>query len=68
MDFIKLYNNVGIKLLIVVIVFDTIFGILRAIRERSLNSTIGIDGIIRKAGMILSIIFLTLIDYLINLI
>ena len=67
MDLIKLYNNVGIKLLIVVIVFDTIFGILRAIKEKSLNSTIGIDGIIRKSGMIISIIFLTLIDYLINL-
>lgn len=67
MDLIKLYNNVEIKLLIVVIVFDTIFGVLRAIRERTVNSTIGIDGIIRKSGMIISIIFLTIIDYLIKL-
>ena len=67
MELIKLYNNVEIKLLIVVIVFDTIFGVLRAIREKSLNSTIGIDGIIRKSGMIISIIFLTIIDYLVKL-
>lgn len=62
-----LFNTSLVKLLIVVIVYDTIFGILRAIRERSLNSTIGIDGIIRKCGMLLSIVFLTLIDNIINL-
>lgn len=42
------------------------FGILRAIKERSINSTIGIDGIIRKIGMIISVIFLIIIDFLVN--
>lgn len=66
MDLLYLFNTSLVKLLIVVIVYDTIFGILRAIREKSLNSTIGIDGIIRKCGMLLSIVFLTLIDNIIK--
>ena len=47
----------GMRILIIVIVLDVIFGVLRAIKERKLNSTIGIDGIIRKVGMLISIIF-----------
>jgi toxin secretion/phage lysis holin len=60
--FVHLLENSNIKLLLVFIVFDIVFGILRAIKERKLNSTIGIDGMIRKAGMILSDVFLFLID------
>lgn len=62
-----LINNDGIKILVIVIVLDTIFGILRAIKERSLNSCIGIDGIIRKIGMLIAIFFLCMIDSIINL-
>ena len=62
-----LINNDGIKILMIVIVLDTIFGILRAIKERSLNSCIGIDGIIRKIGMLIAIFFLCMIDKIINL-
>lgn len=71
MQFISyLLNNETVKVLIVFIVLDTIFGILRAIREKSINSAIGIDGIIRKVGMLISILFLSLVDYItsINLI
>lgn len=71
MQFISyLLNNGAVKVLIVFIVLDTIFGILRAIREKSINSAIGIDGIIRKVGMLISILFLSLVDYItsINLI
>ena len=68
MDFLySLINNDGVKLLIIVIVLDTIFGILRAIKEKSLNSCIGIDGIIRKTGTLISIIFLALIDSIVNI-
>ena len=67
MDFLySLINNDSIKILIIVIVLDTIFGILRAIKEKSLNSCIGIDGIIRKTGMLISILFLALIDSIMN--
>ena len=62
-----LINSDGLKILGIVIVLDTIFGILRAIKEKSLNSCIGIDGIIRKVGMLISIIFLMAIDTIIHL-
>ena len=65
--FRNLLNSQSFKVLLVVIVLDTIFGILRAIREKTINSAIGIDGIIRKTGMIISIIFLKLIDIIVNL-
>lgn len=63
----NLLRNSGIKVLIIVIVLDTIFGILRAIKEKSINSCIGIDGIIRKCGMLISILFLGAIDSIISI-
>lgn len=65
--FVLLFNNEGMKVLIIVIVLDTILGILRAIREKSLNSCIGIDGMIRKVGMLIVMIFLIVIDDIIDL-
>lgn len=68
MQFFKFILNISVvKVLIILIVLDTIFGILRAIREKKINSNIGIDGIIRKVGMIISIIFFFLIDYIVNI-
>jgi toxin secretion/phage lysis holin len=64
--FISLLNNDGMKVLIVVIVLDLILGILRALRERTVNSCIGIDGMIRKVGMLIVIVFLTIIDSIIH--
>lgn len=54
------------QVLIIVIFMDVVFGILRAIKEKSLNSTFGINGIIRKTGMILSVIFIAIIQYIIG--
>lgn len=65
--FRELAQNSCFKLLIIFVVFDTTFGILRAIRERKINSCIGIDGMIRKSGMILSSLFLYIIDRLIDI-
>lgn len=62
----KLINNQNIKLLLIFIVLDTIFGILRAIKEGKINSTIGIDGIIRKVGMIITIIVCVIVDSMIS--
>lgn len=62
-----LTDSKGMKVLIIIIVLDVIFGVLRAIREKGLNSTIGIDGIIRKVGMIISIIFSIFIDKIVNI-
>lgn len=66
-NFISLLNNDGMKVLVVVIVLDLILGVLRAIREKTINSCIGIDGMIRKVGMIIVIVFLTIIDTIIHL-
>lgn len=63
----NLINNDWFKVLIVVIVLDTILGILRAIKEKSLNSCIGIDGIIRKVAMLFCIFFLSMIDYIVHI-
>lgn len=65
--FNELLNSKSTKILIIVIVLDTIFGILRALREKELNSCIGIDGLIRKTGMLITIFFLTMIDYIVDL-
>lgn len=62
----NLLNNDGFKILIIVVVLDTIFGILRAIKEKKVNSAIGIDGIIRKIGMIIAITFLSIIDNIVH--
>lgn len=62
-----LVENDLLKALVICIVLDTIFGILRAIKERKLNSNIGIDGTIRKAGMMISILFFGLLDFVLEL-
>ena len=62
-----LFNNNLLKVLAICIVLDTIFGILRAIKQRKINSNIGIDGIIRKVGMLTSVIFFGLIDVILEL-
>ena len=49
------------------IVFDTIMGVLRACKERKFNSCVGINGAIRKVGMILSILFLHLADVVVSI-
>ena len=36
-------NNKVIELVVLAIVFDTIFGVLRAVREKKFNSCAGID-------------------------
>lgn len=57
-----LINNKSIKILAIFIVLDVIFGFLRSIKERKTNSTIGIDGIIRKTGMLITIVVAIVLD------
>lgn len=57
-------SSKSVKILIVCIILDVVFGILRALKEKKINSCIGIDGIIRKVGMVLSIAFCFVIDYI----
>ena len=61
----SLFNNSTIKVLAIFIILDTVMGILRAMKERKINSAVGINGMIRKAGMIFSIFFFYLVDFVI---
>lgn len=60
-------NSAILQLLVVSVILDTIFGVLRAIKEHKFNSCIGINGAIRKISMMISIIFLVLVDNIVNL-
>jgi len=62
-----LINNVIFKLLLLLILTDIIFGILRAIKQKQLNSDIGLDGLIRKGSVILSVAAFSIADSLVHL-
>lgn len=58
-------NSPIVKIFIIALLFDVFLGSLRAIKEKNWNSTIGINGMLRKAGMVGSIVFLALADVVI---
>ena len=55
-----------ITIVIISILFDVFIGVLLACKSKKINSTIGIDGMIRKVGMLGSIIFLTFLDFILK--
>ena len=59
-------HNRVIQLVVLAIVCDTIFGVLRAVKEKKFNSCAGIDGAIRKIGMLISLVFMLAIDVLVK--
>ena len=65
-------NNIAVgsiifKLVILAVIADTVFGVLRAIKERQFNSCIGIDGAIRKIAMIFSLGFCIATDVVVSI-
>ena len=50
--FNTLQDNPFIKILLIACIWDLFLGILRALKEKQINSSAGINGIIRKVGMI----------------
>ncbi len=58
-------HNKIIQLVVLAIVCDTVFGVLRAIKEKKFNSCAGIC--IRKVGMLISLVFMLAIDVLIKI-
>lgn len=62
-----LSSNSFVKILLIVVALDTILGVLRAIKEHKFNSCVGIDGAIRKAGMLLSVCFLMATDVIMHI-
>ena len=62
-----LSSNSFVKILLIAVTLDTILGVLRAIKEHKFNSCVGIDGAIRKAGMLLSVCFLMATDVIMHI-
>ena len=61
-----LYGNAFVIALAIAICADMVFGSLRAIKHRKWNSSVGIDGGIRKVGMVSAVAILTMVDMLLN--
>ena len=57
-------HNKLIQLVIIAVIIDTIFGVLRAVKEHKFNSCFGIDGAIRKCAIVISIMLLVIVDYI----
>ncbi len=65
--FVDMSTSTIVRLISILIVGDVVFGVLRACKEKTINSTIGIDGIIRKVAILLSVIILYFTDVLLNI-
>lgn len=50
------------NLLLFMILTDVVIGLLAGLKEGKLNSSINFDGLIKKVGMLLALVFLTFID------
>lgn len=65
-----IYRNAGnspvVQLVIIAVVLDTVFGCIRAAKDRQFNSCFGINGAIRKIGMVVSILALILVDQIVS--
>lgn len=59
--------NSLIKLLILAVILDTVLGTGRAVKEHKFNSSVGIDGAIRKVMMLVSVGVLMASDVIIHI-
>ena len=64
--FEALMGNIFVRLLLIVVCADMVFGSLRAAKYRCWNSAVGIDGAIRKAGMLACVLLFTAMDMLMH--
>lgn len=60
-------ENAAVRLVVLAVVMDTIFGIGRAVRQKKFNSSMGIDGAIRKISMLVSLVFLAIVDRMVHI-
>lgn len=68
MDFKEaIFGNLFVVLVLLAIAMDTFLGALRAFKYHKWNSSVGIDGGLRKVAMLGSVFFLVLVDMLLNL-
>lgn len=64
---LQIQNNKLIILFLFAVVIDIFLGVLRSIKQKQVNSNLGISGCIRKVAMIGTVVFLFFIDKIINL-
>ena len=57
-----IHSHSIISLVALMVCADTVMGCFRAIKHHKFNSSFGIDGAIRKITMLLSLVFLILLD------
>lgn len=55
-------NLKEVYFLLAFIGLDILTGLIRAGKDRVLNSSINFEGLVRKAGIVLGVVFLTLVD------
>lgn len=63
---ITLQQSKLFQILMTLIVMDVIFGCIRAVKEKSFNSSVGINGMLRKFGMLVSCLCMVYIDGIIT--
>ena len=64
--FAALIGNVFVRLLLIAVCADMVFGSPRAAKYRKWNSAVGIDGAIRKAGMLACVLLFPAIDMMMH--
>lgn len=62
-----LMDNIFVRLLLIAVCADMVFGSLRAAKYRKWNSAVGIDGAIRKAGMLACVLLFTAMDMMMRI-
>lgn len=63
----ELHTNSILQLVCAMTVIDTIFGVLRAWKQHTFNSSFGIDGAIRKIGIMMGTLSLFFVDCLLGI-
>ena len=62
-----LNSKYTLKIILLLIVLDTILGSIRALKEHKWNSTVGINGLLRKGAMIACAISFIFLDYMLKI-
>ena len=65
--FMEMAASKVIEIVVLLIVLDTLFGVIRAVKEHSFNSSVGIDGAIRKISMLVSLVGLQIADMILEI-
>lgn len=62
-----LHQHTTIIIVAVAIIFDTLLGFFLSVKDKKAYSSIGIDGMIRKASMLACVVFLVCLDYILHI-